>query len=616
ALAVISVILFHADLQIFNGGFVGVDIFFVISGYLITTIIVNDLENENFSLTKFYKRRALRLLPALYFVLLVCIPFAFFWMIPGQLKDFSQSLASVNLFISNVLFWKEAGYFSAISEEKPLLHTWSLAVEEQYYLIFPIFLVTLWHYGLKKIFWVILLLCLTSFMASEFAWRISPDANFYLAPTRVWEIFSGSIVAICLYQRKIIGSDLYSFLGCLAILISIFFYNKQTPFPSAYTLLPVLGTILIILYADKSTLVGKLLSLNFFVGIGLISYSAYLWHQPLFAFARIRLYELNNNIMLLLVFATFLIGYLSWRFIEKPFRTLKNLNNNMIFISFALIALVFVVISFLLLSNNMNREMINGNNFSKYKYTDESYEKIGFPNCEGFNLTPSCGHDDTTNTIAWGDSYVKHSIPFVKSFKGINIGQLALSACPPFVESYEKPNIKRTKENILLCSSFNQKVLNYIKGNSSIKKIILGSRFTLIEDMKVHQIEKLAEYFYIDLKKWLKLINRPIDVIILPPPPTPNYDPSRCINHKLMTGYNPADCDFKESDFGELYLKQKIFIDKLSNLGLDSYPLESAICQDGFCKTIINKIRVFRDDGHLRNESSEYFGKIMGEYYN
>ena len=162
ALAVIPVILFHAGFELFSGGFVGVDVFFVISGYLITTILIEDIEKNRFSLTSFYERRARRILPALFFVMFICIPFAWMWMLPSQMKDFSQSLIAVSFFASNILFWRESGYFDAAAEEKPLLHTWSLAVEEQYYVLFPIFLFFAWRYGKNKVFWMIVVFAVLS----------------------------------------------------------------------------------------------------------------------------------------------------------------------------------------------------------------------------------------------------------------------------------------------------------------------------------------------------------------------------------------------------------------------------------------------------------------------
>jgi peptidoglycan/LPS O-acetylase OafA/YrhL len=154
AIAVIPVILFHAGFDMFSGGYVGVDVFFVISGYLITGILLDELERGDFSIARFYERRARRILPALFFVILACLPFAYMWMLPSQLKDFSQSVVSVVFFSSNVLFWQEHGYFAAAAELKPLLHTWSLAVEEQYYLILPVFLLLLWRFGRTRVFGV------------------------------------------------------------------------------------------------------------------------------------------------------------------------------------------------------------------------------------------------------------------------------------------------------------------------------------------------------------------------------------------------------------------------------------------------------------------------------
>ncbi|MEM7670638.1 MAG: acyltransferase, partial [Pseudomonadota bacterium] len=188
SVAVLPVILFHGGVEVFSGGFVGVDVFFVISGYLITTILLNEIEQGRFSLVNFYSRRARRILPALALVVLCSIPFAWFWMLPTAFKDFSQSIAAVSLFSSNFLFWSESGYFAAAAEEKPLLHTWSLAVEEQYYILFPLLLMLVWRRG--RVFPVLLIgaIFAASLAASEVMWRIAPDANFYLLPTRAWEL--------------------------------------------------------------------------------------------------------------------------------------------------------------------------------------------------------------------------------------------------------------------------------------------------------------------------------------------------------------------------------------------------------------------------------------------
>jgi peptidoglycan/LPS O-acetylase OafA/YrhL len=343
ALAVVPVILFHAGFELFSGGFVGVDVFFVISGYLITTILIEDIENQRFSLVNFYERRARRILPALFFVMLVCIPFAWMWMLPTQIKDFSQSLVAVSLFASNVLFWRESGYFDAASEEKPLLHTWSLAVEVQYYVLFPIFLFLAWRYGKNRVFWIIVVMASVSLLLSEWGWRNKPTANFYLAPTRAWELFAGSIAAFIVQKQGVQKNNLLALLGLACIVFSIFAYDKITPFPSVYALVPVVGVVMLILFADKETVAARLLRTKAFVGIGLISYSAYLWHQPLFAFARIRMSEHPSSFwMLVLSAASVALAYISWRYVEKPFRNKEKLSQNTIF-GISLLGMAFFV---------------------------------------------------------------------------------------------------------------------------------------------------------------------------------------------------------------------------------------------------------------------------------
>ncbi len=325
AVAVVPVIFFHAGFSLFNGGYVGVDVFFVISGYLITSIIIDDLDKGKFSLVRFYERRARRILPALTFVMLVSLPFAWALMIPPQLKAYAKSIIATNLFSSNILFWQESNYFGAAAEEKPLLHTWSLAVEEQFYLFFPLLLIALWRFGFKPLLYILVTITVASLALSEWGARDFPTANFFLAPTRVWELLFGSICAFIAFKRELKPNQWLSLAGLALIVVAIFLYDESTPFPSLYAVAPVLGTSLIILYGLKGTLVGNILAHRVLVGLGLISYSAYLWHQPIFAFARIGYGEfLNDQVMLFLSVTSLGLAYFSWRFVEQPFRYTKH----------------------------------------------------------------------------------------------------------------------------------------------------------------------------------------------------------------------------------------------------------------------------------------------------
>lgn len=320
AFAVVPVIFYHAGFSHFDGGFVGVDIFLVISGYLITSILMQDKEEGRLSLINFYERRARRILPALVVVVAACIPAALAIMTPAQMMDFAQSVLAVSFFLSNVFFWQESGYFEAASELKPLLHTWSLSVEEQFYIFFPVLFLTICTYRRTLLGPILVILFLVSISLSEWGWRNAPSGNFFLTPSRAWELLTGSLCAIATRQG-VQGNEWLSVLGFTMIVVSITLFDKTTPFPSLYTLLPVIGTAFVILFSSPKTITGRMLSMPFLVWLGLLSYSAYLWHNPLFAFARL---ELGRDPSLFLYTAliglTFVLAYLSWRFVEAPFR--------------------------------------------------------------------------------------------------------------------------------------------------------------------------------------------------------------------------------------------------------------------------------------------------------
>ena len=327
ALAVIPVILFHAGFQTFSGGFVGVDIFFVISGYLITTIISTELDTGSFSIITFYERRARRILPALFAVMVITSIFAYAWMMPDELKRYGQSLVATLLFSNNILLTLTSGYWSFEAEFKPLLHTWSLGVEEQYYLLFPLLLIGLRKFSRTRIYLLIIILIIISFSTVLISQRPFPELTFYLLPTRAWELMIGSLAALYIRSSRVITKklkllNLLSGLGLISILASIEWFNASIPHPGISTIAPTAGAAMIILFAHQGTFVNKLLSSRLMVGLGLISYSAYLWHWPLFCFARIySVSQPNLTTMAFIALASLPLAFISWKFIELPFRS-------------------------------------------------------------------------------------------------------------------------------------------------------------------------------------------------------------------------------------------------------------------------------------------------------
>jgi len=383
ALAVLPVILFHAGFEWFSGGFVGVDVFFVISGYLITTIIISEMAEGKFSIVNFYERRARRILPALFFVMAACLPFAWLWLTPNDLKDFGQSLVAVSTFSSNILFWLESGYFGTASELKPLLHTWSLAVEEQYYILFPIFLMLTWRLGIK---WVLVLLSvvfLVSLGVAQWGAYNKPSATFFLLPTRGWELLVGVFAAFYLKYNANLKSHIVnqalSLLGFGMIAYSIIAFDETTPFPSLYALLPTIGTGLLILCAVPKTFVHRLLSLKYIVGIGLISYSAYLWHQPLLAFARHRWGEISELILVALCVASLVTAWFSWKFIEAPFRDKNQINRKVIFMLSGSLLSIFILIGLAIDQKNGFAE--------RFKYELENVKTVKDQKCHNDTRT-------------------------------------------------------------------------------------------------------------------------------------------------------------------------------------------------------------------------------------
>lgn len=624
AVAVVPVILFHAGLTLFSGGYVGVDVFFVISGYLITSILIGELEEGNFSIARFYERRARRILPALFFVMLCCIPFAWMWMLPSELTDFAHSVIAVVFFVSNILFWREEGYFAPAAEQKPLLHTWSLAVEEQYYVLFPIFLLVTWRFGRNRVFWSICAVATISLIASEWGWRYKPSANFYLAPTRVWELLAGSICAFWLFGREQKINNGLSLLGLALIVFAIFAYDETVPFPSVYALAPVVGTALIIVFGGMGSWTATLLGMRGFVGIGLISYSAYLWHQPLFAFARIHsILEPSPLLMAGLTVLSLMLAFLSWRFIEKPFRKGKGSvlpNRRAVFaasgVAAALLAAVGLAGS--VAAGFPQRRTPSGQTYEEALRSDRMRPNYGLSSdCESaFTLSKNCRTSPRPQAVLWGDSYAMHLAGALRSSgTPLDFIQHTKSQCAPIIDIAMTGSLTPWQD----CVAFNDRIVEFIRDNKELNLVIIASSFAITRDSNVifdrsGSASKEGNRPFVEKQiiKTARLLERMGKrVVIIAPPPTDGLDHGRCLLKSSLRKSDLGFCDFVEEDKNANGNKDIIaFVKEVAGENaLNVVFLDDLICKSGKCLASDDGTFVYRDTGHLSVEGAELLGK-------
>jgi peptidoglycan/LPS O-acetylase OafA/YrhL len=620
AVAVLPVVLFHAGFSAFGGGYVGVDVFFVISGYLITTLILRDVEAGTFSFRDFYERRARRILPALFLVLLCCIPFAWMWMMPDEMRNFSRTLSSVILFTSNISLWERTGYFDQAAELNPLLHTWSLAVEEQFYIIFPLIVLLLWRFGRGSLVTALLLIAGVSLALSEYASRSFPSFNFFWLPTRAWELMAGALCAFLILRPNLKRDEALSLAGLAAIVLSVVLFDATTPFPSLYALLPVLGTCAIILFAVPGTLVHSLLSARVLVGVGLISYSAYLWHQPLFAFARIRsLIEPSPLLMAGLAVAAFGLAYISWRFVEMPFRR----RGSWPLPGWRSVALASVTAAALLLAFGKTGNMTKGfpERFASRPEIITAEQRLTANHglserCERFRwLEEACRTEGDPEVVVWGDSLAMHLVDGLRASKpDLRMVQMTTSVCGPFA-GLAPVNARNPVAWAERCMAFNDKVLEFIAAHRSIRYVVLGSRFeqyvgkgarVLLRDGSVTDGGEIAlEHLMLTLDKLESLGVTPV---VFAPPPEPGYDAGNCLSRALLLHKPPETCSFSLKEAAERQHKVR---EMLAHAGerFKVIWLDDALCQGDLCLSGTGKRLFLRDAWHLSHEGSAAIGK-------
>lgn len=625
AIAVLAVIFFHADIPGFSGGFVGVDVFFVISGFLITSIILKEIHDGTFSIAKFYERRIRRIFPALFPVIAFTLVVGIFIFDYKTFKQLGQSITGTTLFASNILFWMQSGYFDSPSLQKPLLHTWSLAVEEQFYIFFPLFLAGINKFLNKRYLPWILLIGFLSLITSIWGVYSHPDATFYLVPERTWELLAGSILALRVItppQSNLLRSML-AIVGLGLIFYSVVFYTRFTIFPGHNAIIPVLGTACIIHSGNGgSSSISKLLGLKPLVFTGLISYSLYLWHWPLIVFTKYLLFrDLSTLEVAGIILITFIISVLSLKYIEKPFRGNQPIipERKKLFALSVLIMLTASIFGLVIhLQNGMpyrseaNETIMKFDNEQEWK-RNVDIEENAIKEINKGKTPPIIGAKNTTPSfILWGDSHARalSSVVSEKAYQYNLSGFLATnSGTPPLlsVSGYT---------NHFFGANFNEKVISFIKSHHEVKTVILSARWSayankeymlkndplimmLKGNKRTYTNEVLLRQSIIKTVNTLHKLGRKI--VIINDVPQIGGDPLRlyCINSLTGEKYNgllPTKNDYLNSNqavydlFHDLSKRHEVTLISPESMLFD---------KNGKVILTYNKKLLYRDDNHL-----------------
>ena len=487
AVAIVPVLLFHAGLSAFAGGFFGVDVFFVISGYLITAQLASSEKSGIALLGNFYHRRIRRLFPAIAIVSLVTAVIAYLIMTPSQLQPLFSSFTSTQVFLQNIYLWQNSGYWDQSLETSPLMHTWSLAVEEQFYLIFPLLFVAKSMRNAKSVLiGVAITIFVLSFFGALIRFGTSSTGAFFLLPYRAWELMAGAIVALYqlkgkqFFKTKPNVSRLISNFGMAMIIIAIILGDKSTRHPGLLTLLPVVGTALLIAFGREPSLTSRLLSNKLLVAIGKLSYGLYLWHFPILALWRVdKGTELNGIETTAAMVLTFACSYLMWKFAETPFRDRVRTSNKYVAIvattGFVALVSIGIVGQNTVFGKKSNSELALLEAQARIPTELDNWIEIDFESpISGGSMGVTERSSPMGDVVLLGDSHagaLKDSLS--AELERLNLSGVAFirAGCPPVSNVIMDPPEKFN------CTDFNQ-IIDIVLKDTFVTDVILFSRWT------------------------------------------------------------------------------------------------------------------------------------------
>ena len=622
-IAIIPVILYHLNIPFFSGGYIGVDIFFVISGFLITSIIHNNIKEKRFSLMDFYERRLRRIIPILYLILILSIPFTLINFIEVDSRNFFESLFAVITFSSNFLFWLEEGeYFTRENSLKPLLHTWSLSIEMQFYIIFPLIIIILEKFKKLKIM-IISLTCFFSFLIANWLSLVNPDASFYLSLTRIWELLLGSLCALLRISCNKVKSksDYICFFSFIIIFLSVFFFNDKTLHPSFFSLFPVLATCFLILFSEESNSFKRLLQFGPLVVVGLISYSLYILHFPMIAFLKYLDIRMSTNIIFVFLICLFLISYFSWVYIETPFRKKNQISKKKFLRLYFFLSIILASVG------------LSGHFLIKDKTDDFVNNQFDSPR---FFIKNSI--------MVLGDSHAGHYVWGLKQYFGENkVDDFSSNGCIPFIDfdrvdsrfeegvcpkemnlAIEKFATEQ-KYEILIMSNMGPVYLDGTtfknKGEARVKglKLTLKNFDNVDDNWKLFEIGMRNTFDFLSNLETEKKVFYVVDI------PELGLTERQCdVNGRILTFKN-FNFILKKPNFKNCFVKEKEYLnrskrfnDLVNNLGAD-YPkikiinTSNFLCKNEVCKGIEDNQKLYKDADHLSKFGSLYISKFISD---
>lgn len=620
--AILLVVLHHTRLGFLNAGYLGVDIFFTVSGYLITRIIQKDIELRVFSFSKFYFRRAKRLLPAAYVAFLLTALVSGIFLTSAEQRDFTKQLIGAVTFTGNIVLWLQTGYFEGAAELKPLLHVWSLGIEEQYYLLLPAAFVffprRLWISGTGMLLLASLCLCIA--LAP-----LRAGAAFYLLPTRGWELAAGSMGALALDGPTTVKRLSFVFWPALLSLFMVPIFSIGNSHPGLDAIIVCAATLVIILRRHPMLEDNSVIFI--LAAVGEFSYSLYLVHWPIFAFANnAYVSAVPTGIRIALVALALIIGYALYRCVELPMRRLEIASPRKYVAGGIVASLVLIGVAMLvakLQTPDVDYPYLRRNNVGFGASCE--YEEI-------FSAKSECQNLPRPEIMVWGDSYAMHLVPGIAATTKLGVIQATKAVCGPFLDMVAYNETEFQRPWAASCLQFNRSVFDYLARASSIKIVVLSSPFVQYVGgsdwgrgfRTLHEVNGKLVAGDRTVLSAIESMRYTVDrlraigkrVVVVAPPPSSDFDVGSCLERKatgkLILGTDNKDCRISVESYVKSQAAVLQFLNRLpKEAGVNVVRFDGLLCSRQFCETQLNGVFIYRDSGHFTNSGSREVAKKM-----